>query len=138
MGLRQQNVGEIKNYFGLLTKDFQKVDGVNYRKFLNGHFTSEEAAKKINKKSRASIYHEEISIPKDFIEKYLVPIVIAADYAYLLFDKDAERAKNWILLPNSYFFGRSPFNICIEGNGQEVILFLKDRLGESENGNGNQ
>lgn len=119
----------IKNHFGLLTNDLSKVNGSNYRNFLGNSYSSEEAAKKLNK-SRASVYKDEIKVPKDFIESFLVPLVIASDYAYILFDENDEKAKNWMLAPNTYFFGKSPFNLCLAGEGREVISFLKERLGE--------
>ena len=65
----------------------------------------------------------------DFIEKHLIPIVWAADIAYELFEGDKEKARTWMLTPNSYFFGKSPFNVCLVGEGKAVIELLLERSG---------
>jgi len=33
------------------------------------------------------------------------------------------------LAPNSYYFGKSPFDVCLLGDGRVVIEFLLRKLG---------
>ena len=101
--------------------------------FVGDSFTTAELAKKV-KRTRAAMYKEETPLSKDFIEQFLVPIVISSDHAVELFNGDLEEARRWVLTPNSYFFGKSPFNACLLGDGKHIIDFLVERLGKKPDG----
>ncbi|MBP9709222.1 MAG: hypothetical protein KBD78_16425 [Oligoflexales bacterium] len=120
---------DIQNKFGLLNDRLNRVRPPKLREFLGDEYTAEEVAKKIGK-SRPSMYKPEIQLSKDFIEKYLIPVVISSDLAIKLFNNKKEDARLWMLTPNSFFFGKSPFNLCLLGDGKEVISFLRERLGK--------
>ena len=50
------------------------------------------------------------------------------DLAYEVFDGDTEKANDWLLEPNSYFFNNSPIEYILLGNGQAVLDSLRERL----------
>lgn len=125
--------GEIKNTFNILNGSMDKLRPPKLKEFVGDSFTTAELAKKV-RRTRAAMYKEETHLPKDFIEQYLVPIVIASDLAVDLFQGDLEEARRWVLTPNSYFFGKSPFNVCLLGDGKFIIDFLVERLGVNTDG----
>ncbi len=119
---------EITNQFGIMDMKTHTLRPLKLRDFVGGTHGVDELAGMFQK-SRASMYRESVKLDRKFIEDYLVPIVWAADRAYELFDKDKERARAWMLEPNSYFFGKSPFNMCLLGKGEAVREFLNERSG---------
>lgn len=125
--------GEIKNTFEILNSSLDKLRPPKLKDFVGDSFTTAELAKKV-KRTRAAMYKEETHLSKDFIEQFLVPIVISSDLAVELFHGDLEEARRWVLTPNSYFFGKSPFNVCLLGDGKHIIDFLVERLGKKTDG----
>jgi uncharacterized protein (DUF2384 family) len=123
------DLNQIKNRFDILDSSKQNmIRPHKLREFIGGSIGVDELAQSLGK-SRASMYRDSIKLNKEFIETYLIPIVWAADIAYELFNGDKEKARNWMLTPNSYFFGKSPFNICLVGDGKAVIDLLLERSG---------
>jgi hypothetical protein len=122
------DLNQIKNRFGILDAKQNMVRPQKLREFIGGAMGVDELAHSLGK-SRASMYRNSIKLNRDFIEKYLIPIVWASDIAYELFDGDKEKARTWMLTPNSFFFGKSPFNVCLVGDGKAVIDLLLERSG---------
>jgi len=118
--------GSTKNLFGLMTED-NRVRPDMFIEFLGSSVKKADVARILNI-PRPSVYKEAINLPEVFIKEKLIPIVIAADLAVELFS-DREKARRWMLTPNSYFFGRAPFDMCIIGEGRPVISFLANHLG---------
>jgi hypothetical protein len=126
--MEAMHLGQMKNRFDILDAKQNMIRPKKLRDFLGGTVGVDELALTLGK-SRAALYRESIKLSKDFIEKHLIPIVWAADIAYELFEGDKEKARSWMLTPNSYFFGKSPFNVCLVGEGKAVIELLLERSG---------
>lgn len=120
--------GSIKNTFGILNNDLSKVQPGKLREFVGKSMSPGELADKLSK-PRGSMYKDTVKLPREFIEDKLIPVVVASDLACELFENNQEEARIWMLTPNSYFFGKSPFNKCLLGEGEAVIEFLAERLG---------
>lgn len=118
--------GTPRDEFGLLTHDFN-LKPKRLIEFVGKTYTVEELGKKINK-SRISMYQPEVRLDQDFVENYLFPLVIATDLAVELIG-DKEEGRKWMMAPNSYYFGRSPFSMCFLGDGKRVIDGLLEKLG---------
>lgn len=52
----------------------------------------------------------------------------ASILAYELFGRDTKKALKWMRAENKDFFNSSPFEVCIRGQGKDLIKFLKKRL----------
>ena len=123
--------GSIRNEFGLLTKDYLSVDTNKFLAFITPTGVSrEELAKKLGV-SRPSLYQEKISLSRSDINDRIIPLVTCCDLAVELF-KDKKIAHNWIIAPNVYFMGDSPFQLTMNGSGRLVIESLLDWLGKRD------
>jgi hypothetical protein len=74
------------------------------------------------------MYSETVTLTKDFMKMKMIPVIQVADLAHELFKND-DLTKRWILSPNSYFFGKSPLEVCLIGEGSILINFLNRKLG---------
>jgi uncharacterized protein (DUF2384 family) len=65
----------------------------------------------------------------DTIEKApLKKFVQVADLVQELL-KDEEATKKWLMEPNDYFFGNTPLEVCLRGDGQLLVDYLLKKLG---------
>ena len=55
---------------------------------------------------------------------YLIKATILAQELF----EDVKKAENWMMASNSYF-GHSPFEVILMGEGIHVLRFLEERLG---------
>ena len=120
-----ENYGQIRNRFGLLSKDNKRLETKKFLEFLEGE--------KINTIAQETgvprtTFYQKSFILKDEVQERLIPFVIAADLALDLFD-DYEQARMWIMTPNEYFFGKSPFQMAMRKQGEAVIILLRKWLG---------
>jgi len=60
----------------------------------------------------------------------ILHVVIATDEAYELMNNNAADAALWLSSPSAVFLGYSPFEVCLQGRGEEVINWLKTRMGK--------
>lgn len=121
--------GKILNSFGILDDVTKRVvSAPNLVDFVApAGLTTSELASSFGV-SRANLYQEKFRITKTEIQEKIIPLVMAADFAFLLFN-DKETARSWVMSPNTHFFGSSPFEACLEGKGQLVIQQLQEWLG---------
>ena len=63
-----------------------------------------------------------------FLRKRGCYLIKATALAQELF-KDVKKTENWMMTSNPYFFGDSPFEVILRGDGVHVIRFLEERLG---------
>lgn len=126
--LTAQDLGGLRNHFNLLTDDHRSVRPEALREFLGAGLPQTEVAKILGV-PRATSYQKAVKLSPEFMRDNMVPIAMAADLAFdLLGSKD--EARRWMLAPNSYYFGKSPFDVCLLGDGRTVIEFLMLRLGQ--------
>lgn len=45
-----------------------------------------------------------------------------------LFENDTEAAKQWMIEPNTLLFGRTPIEVCLTGEGEYLMEWIKNRL----------
>ena len=117
--------GSIRNSFNLLTDDHKSIRTDALQEFLGKDIPKTEMSKLLGI-PRASTYQSSIKLSAGTL-KSMVAIAMAADLAVDLLNSTDE-ARRWMLAPNSYYFGQSPFDVCLLGNGKAVIEFLKQKL----------
>jgi hypothetical protein len=120
--------GAFRNLFGLMSKDHKKLRTDEFRRFLGGEDVSRSEVAQLLKIPRTTAYETELRLPRDFVMAKLLPFAMASDLAFDLF-RDKERARMWMITPNSFFFAKSPLDVCLVGDGQAVLEFLHERLG---------
>jgi Protein of unknown function (DUF2384) len=75
---------------------------------------------------------DQVRIPSDHIWKMIEDMVILSDKA-VEFWEDKEKAKTWLTEGNTYFFGKSPLQVCLAGN-LDVVLNLLEGFSERMDG----
>lgn len=127
---RGRSIGHpLKNSFGILTPDFQAIEAKGLKKFLGeDRFKPADLSKSLGV-ARTTLYEKRIKVSHEFIKDKLIPIALSAELAAELLE-DMEKGRLWVLTPNSYFFGKSPFEMCLLGDGKAVLELLQARLGE--------
>jgi uncharacterized protein (DUF2384 family) len=118
--------GSIRNRFNLLTDDHRSLRTDALEQFLGKDVPKKEMAELLGI-PRSTTYQKTIKLPKELAFN-IIAIAMAADLATELLNSEDE-ARRWMLAPNSYYFGQSPFDVCLLGNGRTVIEFLKQKLG---------
>lgn len=126
-GMTAAELGSMRNHFGLLTEDHRSVRPEAFREFLGRGISQTDLAKMLHV-PRATSYQKAIKLPAEFMRDCIVPIAMAADLACDILGSK-EEARQWMLAPNSYYFGKTPFDVCLLGNGTAVIEFLRQKLG---------
>jgi len=100
------------------------------------------------KSSRPLMYREEIDLRSlAQLRTGVFQLVCASDLIFDLFKFNDPEAKiyqklpievlhklqaeteRWIMSPNQFLFGKSPFEVCISGSGKELIHWLASKLG---------
>ena len=80
---------------------------------------------------RANFYKEEIQFKRNKeLERKIIDFVVVGDLAYELLEGNEKEIVVWLTSPNLEFFGDSPFEICLRGDGKKVIDWLYVRLGK--------
>lgn len=126
-----QGLGAIRDEFGLLSKDKKHVSPSKFRDFMGPSASMSDVARVLNVQRTGLYKKEEVKVSNDFVKDKLVFIALAADLAHEILG-DREKAREWVLTPNSFFFGVSPFDVCLEGRGKTVVEFLMERSGKSK------
>ncbi len=120
--------GAVQNHLGLLNV---KRNAFYPNRLLD--ITGENptvASKKLNI-PRASFYKEEVSLKRDkILEKKIREFVLVGDLAFDLLNQNKNETIIWLSSPNTEFFGDSPFEICLRGDGKKIIQWLLIRLGK--------
>lgn len=122
-----QKHGSLADRFGLLSRDQRKlvVDGFEN---LTG-FNRAQVAPILGKTKAATYTQNEIIPSKEILEKVL-KVAVAADLAYEMLGSNLEETRTWMMAPNVHFFGSSPFELCMTGQGDSIIEWLLVRTGK--------
>jgi hypothetical protein len=120
-------LGALKNYFGILSDDGRRLRPQN---FMNATGLGAAELAKFVQKSRPQLYREEIPLSEK-LRKRIVQLVMATDIVFELLDRNLEETKKWMMVPNTVVFGDSPFEVCMRGEGETLIEWLKERGGQS-------
>lgn len=59
-------------------------------------------------------------------------LLLAFQLTIELFDGDEEQAAIWFNSPQEFLFNNAPASVCIRGDGDELINWLKVRLGKKD------
>lgn len=127
---RVKSIGhQLKNSFGILTSDLQAIESKGFKKFLGeDRFKPADLSKSLGI-GRTTLYEKRVKVSREFIKEKLIPIALSAEMAADILG-NMEKGRLWVLTPNSYFFGKSPFEVCLLGDGRAVLELLQSRLGE--------
>ena len=112
---------------GFLTSDHA---GFYPQKFMEQvHLNPTDTARDLGA-PRASLYKNVIQLkPSTKLKERILAIVAVTDVAFQLFGKNPEETAKWLTTPNILLFGKSPFEICLRGDGNVLIKWLLDRAG---------
>ena len=126
--LKAKNLGTTPNHFHLLNPDLTKFYP---QKFLDlTKLNPTVAAKKIGI-SRPNFYKDEISLAKnEKLTKKIMEFIVSADLAFELLGENKKETLLWLSSPNTAFFGDTPLEICLRGEGRRLIEWLLTRLGK--------
>ncbi|NJL24960.1 MAG: hypothetical protein HC902_07150 [Calothrix sp. SM1_5_4] len=120
--------GAIRNALGLLTDDHKSLIP---SKFLEVTKLGPAEAERATGGQRTAFYRSTIPLkPSNKLTKKVTELVVMTDLAYELMGNSIEETAKWLMAPNSLLFGRSPFQVCMEGNATLLIEWLIDRLGK--------
>ena len=119
-------LGTISDHLHLLTEDRRHLR-VNAFREVTGLSPSEMA--RSLEVHRPRVYQPEIALEKA-LRKRIITLVRALDLAYELLGKEEKKAAVWVMAPNDVFSEDSPFEVIMQGNGNEVVDFLLERSGK--------
>ena len=123
-----RELGAIKNYLKILSDD-QKGFRPDVLRKVTG--LSPQALAKSTKVARSRLYDDVIKFkPSSELMIKILQVVIATDEAYEMMNNNAADAALWLSSPNAVFLGYSPFEVCLQGRGEEVISWLRTRMGK--------
>lgn len=124
-------MGKVQNNLGWLTTRGGQ-QGFNPARFIHQTGLKPATVGAAVGQSRTAMYKDFIPLkPTHALRKKIIDLVIAADIAYLLFDRDEKETAQWVVSPNMLLFGETPFEICMRGDGKALIQWLLDRAGHS-------
>ncbi len=123
-----KDFGAIKDHLKILSADrkgfhpkaLKDVTGLNF-----------QTLSKSTGVARARMYHD-VVVPKSSsgVMLKIIHTVIALDEVLELMNNNTNDAVLWLNTANSSFMGYSPFEICLQGRGEEVINWLRVRSGK--------
>lgn len=112
------------NRFGLLSLDQKKVRPEAFQEIGN---LRKVTASKFLETSRPQMYAKEITVKPTTLKK-IKHLVLITDYAFELFNESFEETKKWLLTPNEFLFGDTPFEVCMRGDGESLVQWLRNKL----------
>lgn len=123
-----RELGAIKNYLKILSDDQKGFRPAVLRKVTG---LSPQSLVKSTKIARSRLYDDVIKFkPSSELMRKILHVVIATDEAYELMNNNAADAALWLSSPSAVFLGYSPFEVCLQGRGEEVINWLRTRTGK--------
>src|SRR5262249_832674 len=119
--------GKIHNSMGFLSEDHKYLLPQTF--MTTTHLNSTEAAKELGT-NRQAMYKNQIPLkPSSKLKERVMAVVSATDVAYELFDRNHDETAKWLVTANILLFGKSPFEVCMRGDGQKLVEWLLDRAG---------
>ena len=120
--------GAIRNALGFLTDDHQSLIPSKFLEVTK--LGPAEAARELDGK-RTAFYRGTIPLKaSNKLTSKVRQLVAATDLAYELMGNSIEETAKWVMAPNSLLFGKTPFQVCMEGNAPLLIEWLIERLGK--------
>jgi hypothetical protein len=124
-----QDLGQAHNYLGILDTP------TNPR-----HFFSELLIRICSNKSdlanilgiqRTLLYQKKLPLKKGTkLRSRIMHLVIATDMVYELLRNDKSKTLAWLIAPNTFLFGDSPFEVIMRDEGEAIISWLMEKLGK--------
>jgi len=121
--------GEIANLLNILTEDKKAFHPKTFFKY--SPYSKVELAK-VAGVSRTHLYRE--TVPLNTIKQLkmgILQVVMGLDLSIELFQESENKAIQWFNAPNTMLSGESPFEVCIRGDGEGILNWLKGRLGDT-------
>jgi hypothetical protein len=123
-----KELGAIKNYLNILSDD-QKGFRPDVLRQVTG--LTPQSLSKNTGVPRSRLYDEVVKFkPSSELMRKILHVVIATDEAYELMNNNGADAALWLSSPSAVFLGYSPFEVCLQGRGEEVINWLRTRMGK--------
>jgi len=77
-------------------------------------------------KSRPQIYRDEILGSPELLRRFRA-LVMVTDIVFALLNQDINETRKWMMIPNTVVFGDSPFEVCMRGDAEPLIEWLRTR-----------
>lgn len=123
-----QDLGAIKNHLKILSDDkrgfhpktLKKVTGLNFKQLSE-----------VTGMTRPRMYDEVVTPkPSSNLMRKIIHVVMSADVVYELMNNNGDDTALWLSTPNAAFVGYSPFEVCLQGRGEDVLKWLEIRAGK--------
>ena len=122
--------GEIVNSLGILTEDHRGLHPSKFFKY--SPYSRTDVAKQAGV-ARSNFYKDTVSLSTlKQLKKGILQVVIGIDYSLELFSNNTDEALKWFNAPNTMISGESPFEVCLRGDGEAILNWLKARLGHTD------
>lgn len=122
--------GEIHNSLGILTKDHKSFHPSKF--FQYSPYSRADVAKQAGV-ARSNLYKDTVGLATlKQLKKGILQVVIGLDYSIELFENNNAEALKWFNSPNTMLSGESPFEVCLRGDGESILNWLKARLGHAD------
>lgn len=119
--------GVIANSLHILTEDKKAFHPEQFFKY--SPYTRAELAKEAGV-SRTNLYKDTVALSTlKQLKKGILQVVMGLDLSIELFQEKESEAVQWFNAPNTMLSGESPFEVCIRGDGDGILNWLKGRLG---------
>lgn len=123
-------LGKSPNHLGFLSNKNGQL-GFNPDRFMSLTGLNPTEAGEVVGKARSQMYKDFIPLkPTDELRNKVLNLVMSTDIAYILFEKNAEETAKWVVSPNTLLFGSTPLEVCMRGDGKQLIKWLLDRAGQ--------
>jgi len=117
------NLEKISDKIGYITSNGKAVKKAPLLSLLGSQVI---IARLLNVSRQAVNQQEHIKINPE--AQYRISLLVqSSNLLITIFDNDQNRAMDWLSSPNEYFLGKRPVDLIIEGNGQELVDWLKAR-----------
>jgi hypothetical protein len=121
------DMGSIKNQLNWFSSDLKKL---RPQEVIKTTKIPVRVFSKVTKTSRPQAYKYEITL-KPEIHKRFIHLAQAAEIVFEIFKGDLKETSRWIMSPNEYFMGDSPFEVCLRGDGPLIIKWLAQHKGNN-------
>lgn len=119
--------GEIANSLHILTKDMKAFHPEEFFKY--SPYGRTEIAKQAGV-SRTNFYKDTVLLSTTKkLRIGILQVVMGLDLSIELFNENEKEAVQWFNSPNTMLSGESPFEVCLRGDGEGILNWLKGRLG---------
>ena len=118
-----EKLGAFKNSLGILSDDGRRI---RPRRLMEVTGLGAVEITHFVNKSRPQIYRDEILVSPELLKRFRA-LVMVTDIVFALLNQDINETRKWMMIPNTVVFGDSPFEVCMRGDAEPLIEWLRTR-----------